>query len=170
MQYNRVQHFNVCFVHGTRICAVVCVPTATVKHFLRAALAYLTIESHSRPAISATDNPGKCIDLSTLLIGAAHFPSTSAWYENIGVSAHNVNFDGTPGYFLNLYTLNIGDVIIYQTAHGRREYIIETIIEICEYDWSFLDRTRDNRITLITCITGKPELRLVVQAAERIDN
>ena len=105
--------------------------------------------------------------MEDMLIGAAHFPSTSAWYGNVGLSAHNVNFDGSSGYFLKLYTLNSGDVIFYQTAHGRREYIIETIIEICEYDWSYLDRTTDNRITLITCITGRPELRPVVQAIER---
>ena len=27
-------------------------------------------------------------------------------------------------------------------------------------------RTEDNRLTLITCITGKPHLRLMVQAVE----
>ena len=29
-----------------------------------------------------------------------------------------------------------------------------------------LSRTDDNRITMITCITGKPDLRLMVQAKE----
>ena len=98
--------------------------------------------------------------------GVAHFRHTSAWYGNTGLSAHNVNLDGTPGYFLNLHRLSPGAVIRYETAHGMREYAVETIREIDETDWSMLSRTEDNRITLITCITGKPDLRLAVQAVE----
>ena len=100
--------------------------------------------------------------------GAAHFKSTSAWMGNIGISAHNVNLNGTPGYFLNLYTLEKGDIITYETALGVREYVVDSVMEISENDWSLLDRTEDNRITLITCITGKPALRLAVVGAERL--
>jgi len=31
--------------------------------------------------------------------GIAHFRHTTAWTGNIGLSAHNINFDGSPGYF-----------------------------------------------------------------------
>lgn len=99
--------------------------------------------------------------------GAAHFKSTSAFDGNIGISAHNINLDGTNGYFLNLHTLTKGAVITYETALGTREYTVESIKEIAESDWSMLGRTEDNRITLITCITGKPAMRLCVQATER---
>ncbi|MDL2232162.1 class D sortase [Ruminococcaceae bacterium OttesenSCG-928-L11] len=99
--------------------------------------------------------------------GAAHFKHTSAWEGNIGLSAHNVNFDGSAGYFLNLYTLKNGAVIRYETALGSREYLVSSITEIPETDWSSLARTADNRITLITCITGKPNMRLCVQAVEK---
>jgi LPXTG-site transpeptidase (sortase) family protein len=99
--------------------------------------------------------------------GVALFRHTSAWTGNIGLSAHNVNFDGSPGYFLNLYKLKQGDVIIYETALGTREYVVDSITEISEMDWSPLDRTDDNRLTLITCIRGKPELRLCVVAKAR---
>lgn len=99
--------------------------------------------------------------------GAAHFKSTSAFDGNIGISAHNVNLDGTNGYFLNLHSLEKGAVIQYETALGQREYTVDTIKEIAESDWSMLGRTEDNRITLITCITGKPAMRLCVQATER---
>jgi len=99
--------------------------------------------------------------------GVWHFRHTSAWYGNTALSAHNVNLNGTPGYFLNLHRLNPGAVIRYETAHGIREYAVEVIVEICEMDWSMLGRTEDNRITLITCITGRPDLRLAVQAVER---
>ena len=99
--------------------------------------------------------------------GAAHFKSTSAWDGNIGLSAHNINFDGSAGYFLNLYKLQKGAVIRYETVLGTREYIIESITEIAETDWSTLGRTQDNRITLITCITGKPAMRLSVQTVQK---
>ena len=99
--------------------------------------------------------------------GAAHFRHTSAWQGNIGVSAHNVNMDGTPGYFLNIHKLKPGAVIRYETALGARDYVVESVKEISEMDWSMLGRTQDNRITLITCITGKPDMRIAVQAVEK---
>ena len=43
---------------------------------------------------------------------------------------------------------------------------MEKKIEIDSYDWSCLNSTNDNRITLITCIDDKPDKRLVVQAVE----
>ncbi|GHU80105.1 hypothetical protein FACS1894191_4540 [Clostridia bacterium] len=106
-------------------------------------------------------------DMADMAKGAAHFKSTSAWEGNIGLSAHNINFDGTAGYFRDLYTLKKGAVIRYETALGVREYAVESVAEIAETDWSGLGRTEDNRITLITCISGKPTLRLSVQAVEK---
>lgn len=100
--------------------------------------------------------------------GAAHFKSTSAFDGNVGLSAHNINFDGSAGYFLNIHKLKPGAVIRYKTALGEREYKVETVTEIAETDWSYLGRTQDNRITLITCISGKPALRLCIQAVEKI--
>jgi len=105
-------------------------------------------------------------EMESMERGVAHFRSTSAWYGAVGLSAHNINLDGTPGYFLHLYTLPEGAVIRYQTAFGTREYLVQSITEICQYDWSLLDRTEDNRLVLITCITGRPDLRLAVVAAE----
>jgi LPXTG-site transpeptidase (sortase) family protein len=106
-------------------------------------------------------------DMADMERGAAHFKSTSAFDGNIGLSAHNVNFSGTPGYFYSLHTLAPGAVIQYETALGSREYAVESITEIDEMDWTPLERTEDNRITLITCITGKPTMRLCVTGTER---
>lgn len=106
-------------------------------------------------------------EMADMTKGAAHFKSTSAWDGNIGLSAHNINFDGSAGYFLNLYKLQKGAAILYETALGKREYIVESVTEISETDWSKLSRTQNNRITLITCITGKPAMRLCVQAREK---
>lgn len=106
-------------------------------------------------------------EMEDMTKGASHFKSTSAWMGNIGLSAHNINFNGSAGYFLNLYKLQKGAVIQYETALGKREYMVESIMEIAETDWTTLGRTEDNRITLITCITGKPSMRLSVQAREK---
>jgi len=106
-------------------------------------------------------------EMEAMTKGAAHFKMTSSWDGNVGVSAHNVNLDGTAGYFLNLHKLRQGAAIRYETALGKREYKVESIREISEMDWSMLYRTQDNRITLVTCITGKPNMRLVIQAVEK---
>ena len=37
---------------------------------------------------------------------------------------------------------------------------------IQETDWSFLEPTKENRITLITCVKEMPEFRRCVQAIE----
>jgi len=106
-------------------------------------------------------------ELEAMESGIAHFKTTSAWSGNVGLCSHNVNFDLTDGHFKNIHTLNIGDVVKYKTALGEREYIVETVTEIAETDWSYLGRTEDNRITMITCISGKPQSRLVMQAVEK---
>lgn len=98
--------------------------------------------------------------------GVAHFYHTSAWEGNVAMSAHNVNLDGSPGYFLNLHQLQKGAIIRYETALGVREYAVETISQVNENDWSMLDRSDTNKLTLVTCITGRPDMRLIVQAIE----
>ena len=97
--------------------------------------------------------------------GAAHFFNTSAWDGNCGISAHN---GGVPTEisFENLHILNIGDTVGYSSALGERAYTVTEIQEIADDDWSYLSRTNDNRITLITCVSGKPDKRLMVQATE----
>ncbi|MDL2232056.1 class D sortase [Ruminococcaceae bacterium OttesenSCG-928-L11] len=106
-------------------------------------------------------------EMEAMTKGIAHFKTTSAWSGNIGLCSHNINFDLTDGYFKQLHTLSEGDNITYKTALGERTYTVSTVAEIPASDWSYLGRTDDNRITMITCISGKPDARLVVQAAEK---
>ena len=44
--------------------------------------------------------------------------------------------------------------------------IVDTKKEILETDWSNLEGTSDNRLTLITCIKNKVNQRLCVQAVQ----
>lgn len=93
--------------------------------------------------------------------GAAHFKSTSAWEGNVGLSGHNFKSQFGP-----LTRVSLGDMVAYQTALGTRYYSVSAIETISDEDWSYLDRTEDNRITLITCIVGQDDKRLMVQATE----
>lgn len=104
-------------------------------------------------------------EMEAMRIGIAHYKTTSAWDGNIGLCAHNGN--ASYSYFRDLTKVKSGDEIRYETALGSRTYVVESIREISQTDWSMLSRTEDNRITLTTCIDTKPEHRLCVQAREK---
>jgi LPXTG-site transpeptidase (sortase) family protein len=106
-------------------------------------------------------------NMEAMLKGVAHFPSTSAWDSNVGLSAHNINLDGSDGYFKYLYTLVKGDSVIYQTALGERSYAVESVTVIAASDWTPLYYTDDNRLTMITCISGQDDKRLCVTAIQK---
>lgn len=93
-----------------------------------------------------------------------HFENTSYWEGNIGLAAHN---RGYPiNYFSKLKELNNEDKIIYKTKYGTKKYAIKTIKIIEDTDWSYLQNTKENKITLITCVENKPSQRLCIQGIE----
>ena len=104
-------------------------------------------------------------EMEAMRKGVAHYKTTSAWSGNIGLCAHNGN--ASYCWFHDLHKVEKGDVMTYRTALGTRTYEVSEIKEIDETDWSMLGRTEDNRITMTTCIDGKPSKRLVVQAVEK---
>lgn len=95
-----------------------------------------------------------------------HFAETSYWNGNVVLASHN---RGTYAhYFEKINELNVNDEIIYQTKLGTRVYTVSKINQISENDTSVLNNSKQNTITLITCIKNKKELRLCVQATEKI--
>lgn len=96
--------------------------------------------------------------------GVGHLPSTSCWNGNIGLVGHN---RGTNDYFGDLKNLEIGDEMTYTTNLGTRTYIVKSITKISDTDWSRLQYTSDNRLTLITCVEDVPNKRLCIQAVEK---
>lgn len=74
----------------------------------------------------------------------------------------------TINYFEKIKDLKLGDEIYYKTQYGTKTYevILSTIID--ETDWSYLQETEENKITLITCVRNKPNKRLCVQAIEKV--
>ena len=101
--------------------------------------------------------------LSSMRKGVGHFSSTSAWDGNIGVCGHNRGANYVIG---NIKDLAAGDRIQYTTSLGTRTYSVATVTKISSSDWSYLNATSDNRITLITCAANEPTLRWCVQAVE----
>ncbi len=122
----------------------------------------------SIPALRLSVNVYEAEDeMEAMSRGVAHFKSTSAYDGNVGLSAHNINFDGTDRYFKNLHTLKTGDTVSYKTALGEREYEVSLVKTISETDWSYLSRSTENRLTMVTCISGKPTQRVLVQAVHK---
>lgn len=93
-----------------------------------------------------------------------HIEETAKYDGNVGLAAHNRG--NKYSYFARINELEPGDEIVYTTKYGERKYIVDTKKEILETDWSNLEGTSDNRLTLITCIKNKVHQRLCVQAVQ----
>jgi len=101
--------------------------------------------------------------LESLRKGVGHFTVTSAWDGNVAMAGHN---RGTNAYFGQIHTLKIGDTITYSTSLGTKSYAVNNVIRVHETDVSWLGRTQENIITLITCVRNVPDKRWVVTARE----
>ena len=95
--------------------------------------------------------------------GLGHYSSTSGWDGNIGVCGHNRGAKYNIGSIRNL---EIGDIITYSTVYGTRTYAVILVKTISDSDWSYLQATADNRITITTCLADRPSKRVCVQAVE----
>lgn len=107
-------------------------------------------------------------ELSTLSGAIGHFTNTSLYVGNVGLASHNGGGNGE--YFKNLDKVKVGTEIYYETNYGTRRYVVKIIKVINETDWSLLESTDDNRLTLITCVKGQSSKRLCVQAIESEEN
>ncbi len=100
---------------------------------------------------------------SSILYGAGHFDWMSAWDGNVGLAGHN---RGVNNNFGDIHNLAYGDIIKYTTIYGTRSYAVESITKIYCTDFSLLDVTTDNRISLVTCVMNESDYRWVVQGVE----
>lgn len=119
-----------------------------------------SIGTLSIPALDISARVYETESLESLAKGIGHFNSTSCWDGNVAFAAHN---RGTTNYFGKIHTLSDGDKIIY-TQYGTRTYEVYSITKIKETDFSYLGRTTDNQVTLITCVAGQSEYRWCVRA------
>lgn len=104
-------------------------------------------------------------DKKTLRYAVGHFESSSLWSGNVALAAHNGG--SLYNYFSKLNKLEIGDEIIYKTVLGERRYEVYAINNIKSDDWSEIQNTKENTITLITCIKNNSSLRLCIKGIEK---
>lgn len=120
------------------------------------------------PAISLIANISEGIEDETLSKYVGHFPTTAKTEGNVGLAGHNRGYE--INYFENLKNLKGGEEIIYTYGEFSKTYVVNKNIKISEIDWSYLENSNKNQITLITCIENEPESRRCVQATEKEEN
>lgn len=113
--------------------------------------------------LSAAICEGTTDDVMNKFVG--HFEDTGKTNGNIGLAAHNRGYE--VNYFENLKKLRKNDEIIYKYGDIEKRYFVETTTVIKDTDWSYLENTQKNKITLITCIENQSEYRRCIQGVEK---
>lgn len=94
-----------------------------------------------------------------------HFEESSKDLGNICLAAHNRGYKNN--YFSRLKELQEGDEIKYTYNDIEKTYIVTKHEIIQNTDWSNLEPTEENTITLITCVENEPEYRRCIQGIEK---
>ena len=144
-----------------------------VKPYVYQPAAYTSIQGMERTdgSIGTVSIPSLGIDMKvwegetneSMAKGLGHYSSTSAWDGNVCVCGHNRGASYVIG---SIKDLEIGDTVTYTTVYGTRTYAVSYVGVISYTDWSHLQATADNRITLTTCLANQPSSRVCVQAVE----
>lgn len=104
-------------------------------------------------------------ELDILATAVGHFEDTAIYNGNVCLAGHNsgTNKNGEDiGFFKRLNELEIGDEVIYHHAFGQYIYKVSEIKEVEETDFSMLEPSSTDKLTLITCVKGQKKLRLCV--------
>lgn len=115
------------------------------------------------PSLNLTRKVWEGETTASMSKGVGHYSSTSGWNGNVGVCGHN---RGSTYVIGAIKDLKAGDTIMYTTVYGTRTYKVTFVKTISNTDWSYLQATADNRLTLTTCLANHPESRVCVQAVE----
>ena len=94
-----------------------------------------------------------------------HFEESSRNLGNICLAAHNRGYKNN--YFSRIKELKEGDEITYRYKEIERKYAVTKHEIIKNTDWSNLESTEENRITLITCVENEPKYRRCIQGIEK---
>ena len=85
-------------------------------------------------------------------------------FGNIALADHNRGYK--VNYFQDLKKLEIGDEIYYSYKNIKRKYIVNSKAIIRDTDLQVLENTKENILTLITCLENEPQYRRCIQALE----
>ena len=113
-------------------------------------------------SLKANISEGTTKEVMDTYIG--HFEESPRDSGNICLAAHNRGYENN--YFANLKKLKKGDEIIYRYKNVEKRYIVQKHEIIKDTDWTNLENTEENTITLITCVENEPEFRRCIQAEE----
>lgn len=97
-----------------------------------------------------------------------HFEETTKEKGNVGLAAHNRGYKNN--YFQKIKKLKEGDSIFYTYKGETKEYLVTKHVIIKDTDWTYLEDTDKNTITLITCVENEPEYRRCIQGEEKIES
>lgn len=117
----------------------------------------------SKISLDAEISEGTNQEIMDQFVG--HFEETSKTTGNIGLAAHNRGYK--VNYFSEIKKLKEGDEIIYKYYDFEKTYIVVKNKIIKDTDWSDLENTNENKITLITCVENEPEYRRCIQGVEK---
>lgn len=117
------------------------------------------------PVIQLKAEIAEGTDKKTLNQKIGHFEETQKEAGNIGLAGHNRGYD--VNYFENLKKLKEGDEIKYRHNNYENTYEVIKNDIIKDTDWSKLENTEENMLTLITCVENEPNYRRCVQAIEK---
>ena len=97
-----------------------------------------------------------------------HFEETTKENGNVGLAAHNRGYKNN--YFQRIKELKEGDSIFYTYNGETKEYLVINHVIIKDTDWTYLEDTEKNTITLITCVENETEYRRCIQGEEKIES
>lgn len=117
------------------------------------------------PKISLEANISEGTRKETMDKYVGHFEETSKKDSNIGLAAHNRGYE--VNYFARIKELKEGDEIRYKYFDFEKIYTVVENKIIKDTDWEDLEKTEDNRITLITCVENEPEYRRCLKGIEK---
>ena len=120
------------------------------------------------PSLSLIADISEGTDKETLNKYVGHFEQTPKKEGNVCLAGHNRGY--YVNYFGELKQLKGGEEIIYTCEEFTKTYVVIKNIKISDEDWSNLENSNQNKITLITCIENEPEYRRCVQAIEKEEN
>lgn len=91
----------------------------------------------------------------------AHFKESGYINGNVCLAAHNRGY--RVNYFQDIKKLEKGDEIIYEFKDIKLKYLVIQNEIIKDTDIAVIENTKENIITLITCVENQPENRRCVR-------
>ena len=104
-----------------------------------------------------------CENIENIKTNPGHFLNTALFTGNVCLCGHD--FTTKSPWFGKLADLNVGDEIVWETKYGIRHYSVTVNQDIDAEDWSALQPTENNQISLLTCKMGaSATTRVLIQA------